>query len=418
VPPRLKSVQTAPSGFYKLDLIPGVHSVVYERFAYAPDTIDVAVLRDSVSVVDVNLIPLPAGSLTGFVGALGAYAPTAGAELRIVGTPLVAVADSAGHYEFTSVPAGSYTVATDVFGFAPVSVPVAIVLGVETRLDLSLTPAAWVEDFENPSGWTAGVAGDNAVTGMWELAGPVGTGNGTVQPENDHTVDPGVLCFVTGASGGGIGANDVDGGITTLLSPVLDLSGVQNPVLRYHRWYVNDAGANPGTDLFTGEVSIDGGATWATLDSITDSRAFWEPMTFPLAPAAQTRLRFIARDLGGGSIVEAGLDDLEILGDNTTVAVPDSQGGGVAAFFAAPNPLQGATTIHFETAGRERVHLDVFDLRGRRVRTLLDSVLPAGGHEAAWDGRDASGRDAASGVYFLRLVAGERHAHRKIVLSR
>ncbi|MBM4119035.1 hypothetical protein FJ251_15135, partial [bacterium] len=60
--------------------------------------------------------------------------------------------------------------------------------------------------------------------------------------------------------------------------------------------------------------------------------------------------------------------------------------------------------------------LEVYDLAGRRVRTLVDGPLPAAQHEAIWDGADAAGRRLASGVYFVRLVAGDYRASEKLVL--
>jgi len=100
-----------------------------------------------------------------------------------------------------------------------------------------------VDDFEEDRGWTVRDAGDDATAGLWERADPVGTiaEDLMVQPEDDHTPDPGALCFVTGngSPGGAAGASDVDGGRTTLLSPIYDLSGHDDVGLVYHRWYVN-----------------------------------------------------------------------------------------------------------------------------------------------------------------------------------
>src|SRR5262249_47235073 len=67
-----------------------------------------------------------------------------------------------------------------------------------------------------------------------------------------------------------------------------------------------------------------------------------------------------------------------------------------------PNPSHGATSFRFalSTAGRARA--EVFDVRGRRVATVLDRDLGAGAWDAAWDGKDG-GSLAAPGVYYLRL---------------
>ncbi|MBC8424295.1 hypothetical protein H8E07_09250, partial [bacterium] len=66
---------------------------------------------------------------------------------------------------------------------------------------------------------------------------------------------------------------------------------------------------------------------------------------------------------------------------------------------AAPNPFNPRTTLRFELTRGGDVRLDVYDLDGRRVRTLVDGYLPAGEHRAIWAGRDDGGRPLSSGPY-------------------
>jgi hypothetical protein len=85
---------------------------------------------------------------------------------------------------------------------------------------------------------------------------------------------------------------------------------------------------------------------------------------------------------------------------------------------AAPNPFNPLTMIRYELPGSMRAHLAVFDVRGALVRVLVDAPQPAGHHEIAWDGRDRSGRDVATGTYFYRLRAGGTASARKLTLLR
>jgi len=78
-----------------------------------------------------------------------------------------------------------------------------------------------------------------------------------------------------------------------------------------------------------------------------------------------------------------------------------------------PNPFNPVTTIRYSTASPGHVELTIYDVSGRRVRTLVVGSLAPGRHALRWDGRDASGQEVASGVYFLRLAAG-----RDVVTSR
>jgi hypothetical protein len=82
----------------------------------------------------------------------------------------------------------------------------------------------------------------------------------------------------------------------------------------------------------------------------------------------------------------------------------------------APNPFNPSTRITFTLAQRTRAAVVVYDTAGRRIRTLVDDVRAPGAHDVSWDGRDASGRVVASGVYYCRLVAGDVDETRKMVL--
>jgi len=80
-----------------------------------------------------------------------------------------------------------------------------------------------------------------------------------------------------------------------------------------------------------------------------------------------------------------------------------------------PNPSSSATRMELALPAAASVDLSVYDASGRRVATLLHSDLPAGRHSVQWDGREASGRVATTGVYFARLVTPQGSAVRRIV---
>jgi predicted MPP superfamily phosphohydrolase len=83
-----------------------------------------------------------------------------------------------------------------------------------------------------------------------------------------------------------------------------------------------------------------------------------------------------------------------------------------------PNPFGRATRIPFVLPKACPVKLEVFDVRGHLVAVLLDETLPAGWHEAHWDGRGQQGTLARSGIYFIRLNTGSEVLSRKILLAR
>jgi hypothetical protein len=85
---------------------------------------------------------------------------------------------------------------------------------------------------------------------------------------------------------------------------------------------------------------------------------------------------------------------------------------------AVPNPFNPRTTLSFSIARDGWVDLAIYDLHGRHVSTLLAGELSAGRHELVWNGRDAAGRDVASGVYFVRLSSAGRETAEKLTLAR
>jgi hypothetical protein len=82
-----------------------------------------------------------------------------------------------------------------------------------------------------------------------------------------------------------------------------------------------------------------------------------------------------------------------------------------------PNPFNPTTTIQFDLPKSSSVTLEVFNVSGARVRSLLKGEnLGAGSHTMMWDGRDQSGRLVPSGTYMYRISAGDFHAWKKMTL--
>ena len=196
------------------------------------------------------------------------------------------------------------------------------------------------EEFELPSSWVVGSADDDATAGIWERAIPNPTydDNGEIiQPDFDHT-ENGQFCFITGNSvsqnDSEFGFDDVDGGKTTLISPQFDMSDYSTAAISYWRWYSNSAagGANPGNDVWRVDGSNDGGNSWVNLELTSQDSNEWTKHQFILNDETisltnQMKFRFIAEDVfnegdngSGGSIIEAALDDFQILVFNDNLA--------------------------------------------------------------------------------------------------
>ncbi|NQV19735.1 MAG: carboxypeptidase regulatory-like domain-containing protein [Armatimonadetes bacterium] len=82
-----------------------------------------------------------------------------------------------------------------------------------------------------------------------------------------------------------------------------------------------------------------------------------------------------------------------------------------------PNPFNPSTTISFETTNsRELSRIEIYNLKGQKVKTLMEKILPAGNHSVVWNGKDENGKSVTSGVYFYKMRTGEYFSTKKMIL--
>jgi len=277
-------------------------------------------------------------------------------------------------------------------------------------------------DMETNPNWTVGFAGDSATSGIWVRGVPVGTG---IQPDQDHSAN-GTQCWVTGNSnvpGDPPGQDDVDGGKTTLVTNTFNATGgLIHPVLSYWFVFSNNVGDNPSEDPWRVYLSNNNGTTWTPIVATLQSFNTWTRAAFLIekimTPTTTMKMRFVAQDSSNLSLVEAAIDDFQLVGYSPALDVPAPLAPEMSLAEAWPNPFGKGTRVRFSLPERGPVELSVFDLLGRKLRTLVSGEQAAGPHDAEWDGLDGSGHAVSSGPYFLRLTRGDRVLSRAVVRIR
>ena len=242
------------------------------------------------------------------------------------------------------------------------------------------------ENFNNNSGWYVGSNSDDASSGIWERGIPNATyyEGVIVQPGYDSQNDEGSYCFITGndIQGDNVGYDDVDGGKTTLFSPIFDLSDFEESFVSYEKWYSNNVGDNPSNDSFELQISNDGGANWINVVSTNITNNSWEwsyhSITDYISLNDEVQFRFIASDEyfdgdngTGGSIIEAAIDNFNIVvfESQSCNDAGDSNGDGVV------NVLDVVLIINHILDVEELSELCSADLNGDEVINVLDIVL-------------------------------------------
>lgn len=276
--------------------------------------------------------------------------------------------------------------------------------------------------FETPeTTWQVGETDDQATSGIWVRARPIGAYylGRLVRPADDH--DGGGYCYVTGnaPSDTARGVSNVDDGCTTLRTPLFPLAGQQDAYVSYARWF--GEGPQPRDDVLRIDVSSDAGAHWIGLERVEQPDTSWHVANIRINDYVQLTdqvcFRFRACDLGAPSMVEAALDDFGVT-SFLPLPAPQSMPDRTRFLGGQPNPGRDGAVLRFDLQQDAPVKISIYNAGGRLVRSLDLGELAARSYRIPWDGRDAAGRQVPSGVYYCRFRAGAVREQRSVVILR
>ncbi len=301
-------------GNYKTgQAIPGTFEVTFSATGYISKTVPAVLENGVLTTLDVALDPIvPVDAFSGqVVSAIdGSPVPAAQVVLESSTFRFTTFTDADGQFTFTDIFRDTYTLAAARWGFKHVSLNNLLVEENTDPVTLE-THLGYQDDFFVSQGWTTDM---NASEGWWTRGRPIGTSqNGELaNPDADVPDDIGNQCFMTGNAGGVAADDDVDDGYVRLISPVMDLTIYNEPVVSYHAWFVNlgNGGMAPN-DTF--QVSMSNGLEEVVLETITSSSSAWRDrsefkVSDFLAVTSQMRIIFEASDQPGDDLVEAAVD--------------------------------------------------------------------------------------------------------------
>lgn len=235
------------------------------------------------------------------------------------------------------------------------------------------------DDMETEQGWTTAIDGGEATRGGWVAVEPVAT---IAQPGYDYSPDEGRRCFVTGRTvEGSPGLSDVDGGPVRLISPPVSIAPADaaDVMVRYARWFFT-SGKN-GDDRLSVDVSRDGGATWAVVETVASSEAMWVSRefrlsSFPQLTGAELVVRFSVMDPAeNDSLTEAAIDEFHVQAILCASTMGDFDGDGTltASDFAQLQRCLAGPAEAPETQRTGQPWCGLMDINGDGLVDLRDA---------------------------------------------
>jgi|GEM_PF-534122 len=392
---------TNVSGQWRLPLLTGDTDLVFSSFYHQAETATVTVTTGQTTVQDIQLTQLVLINLTGRVGDLDG--PLPGAVVTPIDQPVPGtVANALGDYSVDDVPTGhSYSVLFDgVPGHGP---RLEVFHTLWTPADMILNPVMPVvnEDFE------AGDGGFTPSGGLWAYGYPPASVVGSAFD--------GILCWGAGMTG-----VYADNQADTLTSPVYDLSSVtaEDYYLGFHYYCATE----PGFDGVNLEVSTGGDFellvplslyTDLTLGGLGNYAGWsgdsgrWTGAVFDISAYTGGDFTFRLNFGSDGGVYEHGfyLDGIAFGQGLVATPVPgdDLPGPALSRLRVWPNPFNPYLTVAYALDKPGDLRVEIFDVRGRRAKTLFTGSVTEARGTLVWDGQLDSGATAPSGVYLVRL---------------
>ncbi|MGH3739549.1 MAG: proprotein convertase P-domain-containing protein, partial [Micromonosporaceae bacterium] len=287
--------------------------------------------------------------------------------------------------------------------------------------------AVFSDDFETDKGWTVDPSGtDTATTGMWERGDPEQTTSTySNQVKQLGSTVSGVNALSTGRlAGSGYGANDIDGGVTSIRSPAIGLpASSASATFSYNVAH----GDNSGPDDYLRLSVVDGGTrtkVWEKLGAASEVAGAWRTATVDLSAYAGKSVTLLieAADAGSGSLFEAQVDDLAVRGSGATPSpttspppagcAPQTNGTDVAIVdqgtVESPITISGCSG-NASSASKVEVHI-----RHTYISDLVVSLIAPDGTAYVLHDRTGGSADDINTTYTVNLSGEARNGTWKL----
>jgi len=367
-------------GDYHRMLFPGNYDFQFNAYGYFPQTVqNIQVVDNDVVIQNIQLEESPQYLISGVI--LNAFNsnPIENATVEFLNTPIEQVSTNEnGEYEVSGVFEDSYKIMVSAEGFSTV---------IE---DITVNEQNTIFDFELYENKTEDFESGDFLSFPWEFDGdadwiidPINSYEGMYSAKSGNVNDD-------QASGLSINLETTYNGNLSFFTKVLSEAGYDyltfivdgavierwsgNTDWQYYNYFI-EAGNHVFKWEFSKDGSVSGGEDCCWLDYIS----------FPPTGIVST------------SNEESKLLKIKLIGNY-------------------PNPFNPQTVIKFQLSKEMPVEVNIYNIKGQKVRTLINEKKEAGSHSVVWNGNDDNNCPVSSGVYFYRLVTGEVISSKKMLL--
>jgi hypothetical protein len=283
------------------------------------------------------------------------------------------------------------------------------------RLEVGVPEPIHMFDLASDPGWS--------MTGEWAFGEPTGQGGQTYGYPDPTSGATGA--YVCGVNLNGDYSRTV-GGPYFLTTSAIDCEQLIHTQLHFQRWLNTDY---PPYVYATIEVSNNGlewEDVWVNPGSEVAENS-WNEVSYDISAVADRSATVFVRwgyQVGQAAYAYSGwnIDDIAIWGTPIETADLAQEDLSIPVWFelssVSPNPVRTSTQITYAVAARDRIRLEIYDVIGRKLATLLDRLVEPGFYTSVWNGTDDRGVSVAQGVYFARLRSSAYKCGRTILVLR
>ena len=214
----------------------------------------------------------------------------------------------------------------------------------------------------------------------------------------------------------GVGALNPD---NYLVTPPLNIPNAERAFVSF---YVATQEISAPTETYSVMVSTTTPSieNFVTLrkETLNDSNVAWQMREVDLSDFLDSTiyLAFRHHDSSGNYLIK--IDDVEIFYTGEIVSDLDPEIPSVQTLLRAnfPNPFNPSTTILFDIATQGLVYIDIFNIKGQKIRNLVKDHYDIGNHSVVWNGTDDNGKSVASGIYFYQMTTTEFKDTKRMLL--